>query len=63
MAHYVDPYTHGARDCRAGRPDQSGRMSRSQRAAYRQGFRAAFRRACYRLDVAAILPAHFSQED
>jgi hypothetical protein len=62
MEHCLDPYTRGARDCRAGRPDQSARMSRSQRSAYRHGFRTAMRRACQRWDAAYLLPAHFTQE-
>jgi hypothetical protein len=62
MSHVTDPYTQGARDCPAGRPDQSGRMSRSQRSAYRHGFRVAMRRVCQRLDVAYQMRGHFSQE-
>jgi hypothetical protein len=37
-------------------------MSRSQRSAYRHGFRTAMRRACQRWDAAYLLPAHFTQE-
>ena len=56
---HIDPYTQGARDCRAGRPDASPRMDRYQRAAYRQGYRHAFRLACHRLDIADTMPGHF----
>lgn len=58
---HTDAFTQGARDCRAGRADASPRMSRSQRQAYRQGYRHAFRLACHRLDAASVMPAHFPQ--
>ena len=57
-----DPFLQGARDCRAGRPDQSARFPRNERRTYRAGYRAAMRRVFQRLDVAYAMPGHFTQE-
>lgn len=56
----TDAFTEGARDCRANNLNRAFAFEGDERASYEHGWRRALALACQRIDVAAILPQHFS---
>ncbi len=57
-----DAFTQGAQDCRAHNLNRSFAFEGDERLSYQLGWERAFALACHRLDVAEILPHHFTQE-
>lgn len=55
-----DAFTQGAQDCRANGQNRAYAFDGADADSYRAGWRAAFRKACQRPDVADILPHHFN---
>ncbi len=55
-----DAFTQGAQDCRAHNLNRSFAFTGDERLSYEAGWRRALALACQRIDVAAILPQHFT---